>query len=80
MRILAIVKEMLGHEFAFSFAIRDLGAIKELKVRYDCTDVLEISGILDIGEMSLIEPGVLRITGKFGDFDFSLNESQLKKI
>ncbi len=50
------VKEMVEYVFAFSVATRNLSSINKLKTRYYGTDVLEISGILGIEELSLIEP------------------------
>ncbi len=80
MRIAVIVKEMIEHEFAFSAAIRDFSHIRQLKARCDCTNVIEISGILDVTEIVLSEPGVLRISGKFGDIDISTDELQMEQL
>jgi len=71
---------MFEHEFAFSAAIRDLSLIRKLKARCDCTNVMEISGILDVTEIILSEPGVLRISGRFGDIDISTDELQMKQL
>lgn len=74
------VKEMSANEFAFSVAIRKTDEIKDLKIRCDCTDEIEISGVLSIEEMSLVEDSVLRIEGRFGEIDFSLSRFELKKL
>lgn len=74
------MKEKIEHEFAFSIAIRDFSVVRKLKTRCDCTNVMEISGILEIEELIFIESIVLRITGKFGDIDLSFDESQLKNL
>lgn len=71
---------MVGNEFAFSVAIRDPGRIRNLKLRCDCTNEIEISGILKIDEMVLVEDSVLRIAGKFGEVDLSVTRSELEKI
>ena len=71
---------MVGNEFAFSVAIKDPGRIQDLKIRCDCTDEIEISGILKIDEMVLVEDSVLRIAGKFGEVDLSVTRSELEKI
>ena len=39
---------------------------------------MEISGILKIEEMTMIEDNVLRIQGKFGEFDFSITRYELE--
>lgn len=44
--------------------------MNKLKTRYNCTNVLEISIIMDIEEMSLTENDVIRISGKFENLDF----------
>ena len=80
MRIVLFVKEMVEQEFAFSIAIRDFSVIRKLKTLCDCTNVMEISGILEIEELTFIEPCVLRISGKFGDIDLSFDEFQLKNL
>lgn len=54
--------------------------IRDLKLRCDCTDEIEISGILKNNEMVLVEDDVLRIAGKFGEIDISVTRSELKKI
>lgn len=74
------MKEMLENEFAFLAAIRDLSYIRKLKIRCYCTNVMEISGIMDVTEIILSEPGVLQISGKFGDIDISVTKLQMKKI
>lgn len=74
------MKKMVEQEFAFSVAIKDFSVIRKLKTCCDCTNVMEISGILDIEELSFIEPCVLQISGKFGDIDLSFDESQLKNL
>ena len=71
---------MVGNEFAFFVAIRDPGMIRDLKLRCDCTDEIEISGILKSDEMVLVEDNVLRIAGKFGEIDISVTRSDLEKI
>ena len=75
-----IVREMVDEEFAFSVAIRDLNIVKGLRVRCDCTNEVEINGILDIGEVTLIEGNVLKIAGKFGEIDLSITRSKLERI
>jgi len=71
---------MVRNEFAFSVAIKDPSRIRDLKLRCDCTDEIEISGILKIDEMVLVEDCVLRISGKFGEVDLSVTRSELEKI
>ncbi|MBN1133920.1 MAG: hypothetical protein JXA38_03190 [Methanosarcinaceae archaeon] len=74
------MKEKIEHEFAFYIAIWDFSVIRKLKTRCDCTNIIEISGILEIEELIFIESIVLRITDKFGDIDISFAESQLKNL
>ncbi|AKB84442.1 hypothetical protein MCMEM_0389 [Methanococcoides methylutens MM1] len=71
---------MGDEEFAFSVAIRDLNIVKGLSLRCDCTNEVEINGMLDIGEITLIEGTVLRISGKFGEIDLSITRSKLERI
>lgn len=71
---------MVGNEFAFFVAIRNPSMIRDLKLRCDCTDEIEISGILMCDEIVLVEDNVLRIAGKFGEINLSVTRLQLEEI
>ena len=71
---------MIGNQFAFSAAISDFSYIKNLKTQCDCTNVMEISGVLEIADINFNEPGVLHISGKFGDIDISVHDTQLEQL
>jgi hypothetical protein len=74
------VKDLVEKEFAFSIALKYPDTLTKIKFRCDCTNEMEISGILMIEEMTMIEDNVLRIEGKFGEIDLSITRYELETL
>ena len=74
------MKDLVEKEFAFSIALKDLDILTKIKFRCDCTNEMEISGILKVEGMVMVEDNVLRIAGKFGEIDLSITRYELETL
>ncbi len=70
---------MVGHEFAFYVTLKP-NMIKDLKIRCDYREELEVSGTLEVDEIKMVEDEILRVAGKFGVIDLGISMSELKTI
>ena len=70
---------MVGHEFAFYVTLKP-NMIKDLKIRCDYREELEVGGTLEVDEIKMVEDEILRVGGKFGVIDLGIPLSELKTI
>ena len=70
---------MVGHEFAFYVTLKP-NMIKDLKIRCDYREELEVGGALEVDEIKMVEDEILRVAGKFGVIDLGIPLSELKTI
>ncbi len=61
---------MVGREFAFCVTLKP-NKIKDLKIRCDYREELELGGTLEFDGVKMVEGEILRISGKFGVIDLA---------
>lgn len=71
---------MAGREISFYAVLKRRNVIKNLKIRCDCKNEIEVGGTLKVDEIGMAEGDILRIAGNFGTIDLGISMSELRDI